>query len=511
MSLQPPAQGRPWRIAVVGSGPSGFYAVQALHRLRDFPVQVDLFDRLPTPFGLVRGGVAPDHQNIKAVTRSYDRQAARTEGLRFFGNVQVGRDLSVADLESLYDATIWANGHEGARTLGIPGEDLDGVASAAHFVFWYNGHPDHVDRSYPLGRAQKAVVVGNGNVAIDVARILSQDPERLALTDIAQHALDQLRGSAVRSVDVLGRRGPEQASFTPTELAELAELPCLDLRVGADGVAEAHPDEADAAVRKNIELLSRQASREPLDRPRSIRLRFFVSPIAFVGDDQGRLRAVRLARNALVARGGRLSAQPTGEVWEEPCQLALTAIGYRGLQIPGMPFDPQLGRMPSEAGRVLAAPGAAAPGHYVVGWARRGPPAWWAPASPTPKTRWPACGRTTWGGAAPAPRHRCGRAPGRPRRARGQLRRVAPHRRRRAAGRQAAGPGAREADLGGRDARSAGDRARGRSARDGRHAPAPIKAGHLLPPIGDVAGAVEVPPIAHHHLHGHLEGAGFPR
>ena len=371
---------RPLRVAVVGSGPSGFYAIQALQRIPDAHVRVDLLDRLPTPFGLVRGGVAPDHQSIKSVVKGYSQIASAPE-VRFFGNVGLGRDVSADELRAMYDAVIYAVGNEGDRKLGIPGEDLEGVCSATQFVYWYNAHPDYQHCGPTLEHARRAVVVGNGNVAVDVARVLARPPEDLAPTDIGSAALDVLRLSGLREVVMLGRRGAAQAAFTTKELKELTVLPGVDFVVEPDEVATDPVTEAWIAaggaargVEQNLEVLRAAAARPAAGHDRRIVCRFLVSPIEFLGDEQGRLRAVRVARNRLVERNGAPHAIPTGETWDLEAQVALKAVGYRGIAIEGVAFDEERGIIPNVEGRVIdQASGAALPGEYVVGWAKRGP------------------------------------------------------------------------------------------------------------------------------------------
>lgn len=356
------------RIAIVGTGPAGFYAAQALHRLRDFPVAVDLFDRLPTPYGLIRSGVAPDHQHIKAVARGFARTVSRAPALRFFGNVHVGRDLPVTTLAAHYDAVIWAIGCEGARTLGIRGEDLPGVWPASRFVAWYNGHPDRAHDDLDLSAVQRVIVVGNGNVALDVARVLSCDVARLAQTDVADHALQRLRESAVKEVVLLGRRGPAQAAFTLPELRELCALDGVSVRAlgPQHGCSTpAHPNQ------KAILSLLEERRDAPLGPHRTITLRFCASPVAIDGDTG--VTGVVVEDNTLVSDGDRVRPQGTGCTERLSAQLVLTAIGYRGRALPGLPFDPRRGTVSNREGRVLSDDGAPLTGQYVVGWARRGP------------------------------------------------------------------------------------------------------------------------------------------
>jgi ferredoxin--NADP+ reductase len=362
------------RVAVVGSGPSGFYA--AGHVLKaDGSAEVHLFERLPTPWGLVRGGVAPDHPKIKSVSRIYEKTAADPR-LRFFGNVEVGRDVTHAELASWYDAVVYAVGTAGARPLGIPGEQLAGSHSATEFVGWYNGHPDHRELEVDLQRAQRAVVVGNGNVAIDVARMLCLGRDDLGRTDIADHALDVLGPGTVNEVVVLGRRGPEQAAFTTPELLELGELADVDVVVDprelelADEVPEPG---LDAAAQRRMEILHEYAQRPARWCAKRIVLRFCTSPSRLVGD--GHVTGVELMRNEL-RRGpdGHVRAVATGVAETVEAQIVLVAVGYRGRRLPGLPFDEQRGLVPHDGhGRVTGADGRPLPGAYVAGWIKRGP------------------------------------------------------------------------------------------------------------------------------------------
>ena len=359
----------PLRVAVVGSGPAGFYAADALLKSEGPPVEVDLIDRLPTPWGLVRLGVAPDHENIKAVSRAFEKTAARP-GFRFFGNVEVGSSVSHAELVELYDAVVYTVGAQTDRRLGIPGEDLPGSFAATEFVAWYNGHPDFQEREFDLSH-ERAVVVGNGNVAIDCARMLALTPEELAPTDTTHEATDAIARAGVREIVMLGRRGPVQAAFTPPELKELGELagaePVVDpadLRLDAASEAELEADRERA--RRNFELLEEYAARAPEGKPRRIVLRFLVSPVAILGQD--RVEAVEIVRNELVAEGGRIVARPTGETEVVPAGIVLRSVGYKGVALPGVPFDERSGTIPNEGGRV-----AGAERTYVAGWIKRGP------------------------------------------------------------------------------------------------------------------------------------------
>jgi ferredoxin--NADP+ reductase len=368
---------RSLRVAIVGSGPSGFYAGESLfasgHR-----VEVDMFDRLPTPFGLVRAGVAPDHPKIKNVIRRYERTASN-EGFRFFGNVEVGRDVSVAELAERYDAILYAYGTATDRRLGIPGEDLPGSHAATAFVAWYNAHPDFAGHTFDLD-TKRAVVIGNGNVAADLARMLVLPREALAVTDIADHAIEALSESGIEEVILLGRRGPPQAAFTNPELRELGELTEADIVVDP---AEVELDEASreyiesdvcgATTRRNVEVLSEFSQRQPEGKPKRVVLRFCCAPVEIRGD--GRVESIVIARNELYRdESGAIRARNTGEREEVECGLVLRSIGYKGVGLEGVPFDTDRGVIPNEAGRVIEpASGEQSVGHYVVGWIKRGP------------------------------------------------------------------------------------------------------------------------------------------
>jgi ferredoxin--NADP+ reductase len=371
------------RVAVIGSGPAGFYA--AGHLLKDgagghsIDFEVDMIERLPTPWGLVRSGVAPDHPKIKSVTRVYEKTAAHPR-FRFFGNVALGEHVSREELLLHYHAIVYATGTPVDRPLGIPGEELPGSHAATEFVGWYNGHPDHTDLEVDLLSAERAVVIGNGNVAIDVARMLVLAPAELAPTDTADHALEVLARSRVSEVVIVGRRGPAQAAFTNPELLELGELADADVIVDAEELDRAlaiHDSYAEENItsRRNVEILRSYAERPPAGRPKRIILRFLLSPTALTPGADGRLGAVEMTRNELVADGeGRLRARPTDEHETIPAGLVFRAIGYRGIPLPDVPFDERRGVIPNEGGRVLdATAGAPLRGEYAVGWIKRGP------------------------------------------------------------------------------------------------------------------------------------------
>lgn len=365
----------PLRIAIVGSGPAGFYAAEQLLKAEDVDVTVDLFERLPTPWGLVRFGVAPDHPKIKAVTRRYEKTAGM-EGFRFFGNVEIGRDVTVEELKAHYHAVLYAFGAAGDRRLGIPGEELAGSHSSTEFVAWYNGHPDFCDYEFDL-TATTAVVVGNGNVALDVARMLALPRETLARTDVADHALEALEASSIEEVVVLGRRGPAQAAFTTPELIELSELAAADVIVDPgdtelDAASERIVEEADAQTKKKIEVLRGYAASEPHGHERRIVLRFFASPLELVGSE--RVEGVRVGRTELVEQeDGSLRAIVTEVEELIPAQLVFRSVGYRGIPLAGVPFDERSATIPNDRGRVLDEAGRQRPGEYASGWIKRGP------------------------------------------------------------------------------------------------------------------------------------------
>ena len=360
---------QPLRVAVVGSGPAGFYATDALLKSEKPTVEVDLLDRLPTPWGLVRLGVAPDHENIKAVSRAFEKTAARP-GFRFFGNVEVGSTVSHEELLRLYDAVVYTVGAQTDRRLGIPGEDLPGSWAATEFVAWYNGHPDFQDCMFDLSH-ERAVVIGNGNVAIDCARMLALTAEELAPTDTTDEAVDAICAAAVEEIVMLGRRGPVQAAFTPPELKELGELAGADVIVDPgdlvlDPASEHALEEDRERARRNYELLEEFAQQEPSGKPRRIVLRFLVSPVAILGTD--RVEAVEVVHNELVEENGRLVARPTGGVEVIPAGIVLRSVGYKGVPLPGVPFDERTDTIPNEQGRVTGAERT-----YVAGWIKRGP------------------------------------------------------------------------------------------------------------------------------------------
>jgi ferredoxin/flavodoxin---NADP+ reductase len=366
----------PLRVAIVGSGPAGFYTAEHVLKHEGTQAEVDMFDRLPTPYGLVRFGVAPDHPKIKSVIRVYEKTAARPE-FRFFGNVEVGTDVSVDELRERYHAVVFAYGTATDRHLGIPGEDLPGSRPATEFVNWYNAHPDFADREFDLS-CERVVVIGNGNVAADVARMLALTREELDETDTADHAIEAFSGSNVKEILVLGRRGPAQAAFTNPEVRELGEMANADIDIDAaemelDDLSREwlDSDDADPTNRRNVEIFTEFSGREPEGKPQRIALRFLRSPVEIQGD--GKVERIVVGRNELQRDdSGRIRAVDTGERETIECGLVLRSIGYKGIPIDGVPFDERAGTIANEGGRVQEE-GNQVPGLYAVGWIKRGP------------------------------------------------------------------------------------------------------------------------------------------
>jgi len=376
---RPGTEAQPLRVAIVGAGPAGFYATDQLFRTPGLVVEVDMYDRVPTPYGLVRAGVAPDHQKIKAVTAAFDKVAANP-AFRFFGGVELGRHLSVDDLRAHYHMVLYTTGAQTDRRMGIPGEDLQRSHAATEFVAWYNGHPDYRDLTFDLSQ-DRAAVVGVGNVAADVARILSRTPEELAATDIADYALEALSASRIREVYVLGRRGPAQAAFTNPEVRELGELAGADVSAQPE---EVEPDELtrqalerapDRATQKKIEIIKEYARRTPTGKPRRLVMRFLVSPVELRDDGTGAVGGMRLVKNRLYATAtGTLQPKATDQVEDLPVGLVFRSVGYRGVPVPGVPFNDDWGVILNAKGRVLD-PQTKHPlvGQYTAGWIKRGP------------------------------------------------------------------------------------------------------------------------------------------
>jgi len=369
----PGTQDNPLQVAIVGGGPAGFYAAEALIQSAT-AVRVDMFEHLPSPFGLVRYGVAPDHPKLKQPIRVY-QEIAESPLFRFLGNVTVGRDVSVRELQDCYHAVLFACGAQTDRAMGVPGEYLPGSHAATEFVGWYNGHPDYRDLVFDLSQ-DTAVVIGQGNVAVDVCRILAKTADELRHTDIAKHALEVLAESKVRDIYMIGRRGPAQAKFTHPELRELGELADCDPIVDPRDL-ELNPasreelaDRTNRAAIKSYEVLQAIAARPPPAHRRRCHFEFLKIPIELIGD--GRLQRILLMGNRLVGEPGRQVAEATGDMQELACGLLFRSIGYRGVAISGVPFDAARGVIPNRDGRVTDG-GTVVPGLYVTGWIKRGP------------------------------------------------------------------------------------------------------------------------------------------
>ena len=350
-------------IAIIGSGPAGYYTAEAAQKKFGDDVRVDIIDRLPVPFGLIRFGVAPDHQSIKAVSNRYEK-VALSENVRFVGNVTVGKDVSIGELQGLYDAVVLATGAPDDRKLEIPGSDLPGVFGSAAFVGWYNGHPDFADLGPPLD-GKHVVVIGNGNVALDVARILSKTRAEFGGSDIVSHALDALEVAQTEEVTVLGRRGPHQIAMTPKELGELGHLARATPRVEKDDLPDIGDDALlEPGMRKSVTHLREFAAIPEsfrADKPVSINFDFFAAPLAIAGE--GKVESMTVERTRL---DDQLRSVGTGETYTIKCSMVISCIGYRTPSIDGVPYEHGRGRFANVEGRIL-------PGLYCVGWARRGP------------------------------------------------------------------------------------------------------------------------------------------
>jgi ferredoxin/flavodoxin---NADP+ reductase len=369
----------PLRVAIIGAGPAGFYAADHLLKQSGLVVEVDMYDRLPSPHGLVRVGVAPDHQKIKSVTKAFDKVAARPE-FRFFGNVEIGEHVTVEELRNFYHQIVYTTGAQTDRYLDIPGADLQGSHAATEFVAWYNGHPDFRNCRFDLTQ-ERAAVIGVGNVAVDVARILCRTPEELEKTDIADYALEALRHSRVKEVYLLGRRGPVQAAFTTPEVKELGEMADADIVVlpeeaELDELSQKALVEADErSLARKVEIIQQYSRAESKGKSRRLVLRFLVSPTELIGDEEGRVRAMRIVRNELyLTEAGSLRSRYTDHTEELPAGLVFRSIGYRGVPVPGVPFHDRWGVILNDEGRVLD-PETQRPrtGEYTAGWIKRGP------------------------------------------------------------------------------------------------------------------------------------------
>lgn len=368
----------PWRIAVIGAGPAGFYAAEHFFKQENLHVRVDVYDRLPTPYGLVRAGVAPDHEKIKNVTRVFDKTASNP-AFRFFGNVDFGVHVSLEDLKAFYHQIYFSTGAQVDRQLGIPGEDLDRSHSATEFVAWYNGHPDFRNLEFDLSQ-ERVAVIGVGNVAIDVARILCKTVDELKSTDIADHALDALAHSKVKEVILMGRRGPAQAAFTLKEIKEMGELEDASAITFREEMAldehsaKALKEHPDRMTSKKLEVMGSFLGGTKEGASRTCQIRFLVSPLELTDDGAGGVGGMKVGRNRLEPSPlGRLSAHSTGRTFDWPVGLVFRSVGYRGVALPDIPFRDEWGVVWNEKGRVTDSKGASIAGCYVGGWIKRGP------------------------------------------------------------------------------------------------------------------------------------------
>lgn len=368
-----------FRVAVIGSGPAGFYACEHLFKKAEHSFSIDMFDKLPTPHGLVRSGVAPDHQKIKSVTRVYDKIAGN-EKFRFFGLVEYGKHITIDDLRSHYHIIIFATGAQTDRRMNIPGEDLKGSHTATEFVAWYNGHPDYKDYSFDLSQ-EKVAIVGVGNVAVDVARILCRTEEELLQTDIADYALEALKKSSVKEVYLLGRRGPAQAAFTNPEVRELGNLDDAHAITRIEEVEldeftrELLENEEDRSLVKKIEILNSYSEDIEFVKSKNLHIRFLVSPVEIIGDEQGKVKSLKLVKNELYRTDdGNLRPRATDETEELDVGLVFRSIGYHGVPLPEVPFHEKWGVIHNEKGRVVDPDsGDHVKGLYSTGWIKRGP------------------------------------------------------------------------------------------------------------------------------------------
>ncbi len=373
----PGSESNPLRVAIIGSGPAGFYTVSNFLKQKELYVEFDMYDRLPTPFGLVRAGVAPDHQKDKTVQRAYDK-SAQNPNFRFYGNVEYGTDITLEDLKKHYHQIMFTTGAPFDRTLGVPGEDLEGSFSATEFVAWYNGHPDFTDRQFDLSQ-ESVAIVGIGNVAMDVARILCKTYDELATTDIADHALEALKHSKVKNVYILGRRGPAQAAFTPPEIKEMGEFADADVTVPMaeailDAASQAGLDEGtDKNAVKNVGFIQAYAERANEGKSRLLTIRFLVSPTELLGEN-GKVTAIKLVKNELVVSDdGSIRPKATDQQETIPVGLVFRSVGYKGNPLPDVPYHESWGTILNEAGRVVNKDGSPVTGLYTAGWIKRGP------------------------------------------------------------------------------------------------------------------------------------------
>jgi ferredoxin--NADP+ reductase len=369
-------EANPLRVAIIGAGPSGFYTVSNFLKEKELHVEFDMYDRLPTPFGLVRAGVAPDHQKDKSVQRAYDK-SAQSANYRFYGNVDYGTDIHLDDLKKHYHQVMFTTGAPFDRSLNIPGQDLEGSFSATEFVAWYNGHPHFADREFDLDQ-ESIAIVGIGNVAMDVARILCKTRDELAVTDIADHALEALSSSGVKNVYILGRRGPAQAAFTPPEIKEMGEFADADVTVSKEEASVDPEDMAaleesgDKNALKNVATIQEYSERTIEGKSKLLTIRFLVSPTELIGED-GHVTGIRLVKNKLVRGDGAVWPEATDEEEVIPVGMVFRSVGYLGQPLPNIPYNEKKGTILNEQGRVVDDSGNAVTGLYTAGWIKRGP------------------------------------------------------------------------------------------------------------------------------------------
>ncbi len=361
-----------YKVAIIGSGPSAFYAAQALFK-SELTIQVDMFEKLPTPFGLLRGGVAPDHQQMKTVAKSYEK-IAQHESFRFFGNVEIGKDITFEHLKKHYNSVVVAVGAETDRKMNIPGEDTDGSHTATEFVAWYNGQPSYQSKTFNLD-GTSAIIIGQGNVAVDVTRILAKPISELQKTDITQNAINHLKDSRITDIYMIGRRGPAQSAFTVLELKELGHIEGVNLKIH-DELQLSKEDneelEQSSKARKNIEELKSLKANENMKNKKTIHILFYSSPVEII-EENGGIKKVRFEKNRLEGSAGTQKARPTGETFDIDCDLLLRSIGYRGVPFKGLPFDDRSGTIPNDKGQVIRMDGSIIDNVFVTGWIKRGP------------------------------------------------------------------------------------------------------------------------------------------
>jgi len=367
-----------YRVSIIGSGPAGFYAADHLFKNKEYNFSIDMYDRLPTPFGLVRSGVAPDHQKIKSVTRVFDK-IAQNEGFRFFGNIEFGKDLFLEDIKKYYHIIIFATGAQTVRKMNIPGEELNGSHTASEFVAWYNGHPDYKDRTFDLDK-ESAAIIGVGNVAVDVARILCRTKDELSVTDIAEYALEKLEKSNVKRVYMIGRRGPAQAAFTNPELKELGNLEDADLitlknETELDNLTrEFVENSTDKTLARKIEILQDHNENYSGTKNKKLFIRFLLSPVEIIGDENNNITKIKLCKNELYKSDDEsLRSKQTDQFEELDVGLVFRSIGYHGVALSDIPFNDNWGVISNDKGRIIDENNNFLPGHYVTGWVKRGP------------------------------------------------------------------------------------------------------------------------------------------